>query len=148
VMAEHCTTAEVVITTAQLFGKKAPRILTAEMVKNMKPGSVVIDLAIETGGNVEGARLGEEVDVNGVKIIGLANMPGRVAVAASEMYSNNIGNFVEHFWDKEKKEFRLDPQNEILQGCLITHEGRIFNETIRALLESGKQENREATASD
>lgn len=140
VMAQHCAAAEVVITTAQLFGKKAPRILKAEMIQNMKPGSVVIDLAIESGGNVEGARLDEEVVVNGVKIIGLANMPGRVAVSASEMYSNNIGNFVEHFWDKENRTFRLDPQNEILQGCLITHEGKIFNETIRDLLE-GKNPN-------
>ena len=134
-MAQHCATSEVVITTAQLFGKKAPRILTAEMIQEMKPGSVVIDLAVESGGNVEGAQLDEEVDVNGVKVIGLANMPSRVAVAASEMYSNNIGNFVEHFWDREKRVFSLDPEHEILRSCLITHEGRIFHETIRELIE-------------
>ncbi len=140
VMAEHCATAEAVITTAQLFGKRAPQIVTTAIIQKMKPGSVVIDLAIETGGNVEGARLDEEVDINGVKILGLANMPGRMAATASEMYSNNVANFVEHFWDRENKTFRLDPQNEILQSCLITHEGRIFNETIRTLLESAKQE--------
>lgn len=134
-MAQHCATSEVVITTAQLFGKKAPRILTAEMIQQMKPGSVVIDLAVESGGNVEGGQLDQEVEINGVKLIGLANMPSRVAVAASEMYSNNIGNFVEHFWDKESKTFRLDPENEILRSCLITHEGRIVHETIRELIE-------------
>ena len=123
------------ITTAQLFGKKAPRILTAAMVSRMKPGSVVIDLGIESGGNVEGARMDEEVEIDGVKIIGLANMPGRVAAAASEMYSNNIGNFVEHFWDKETKAFQLEPENEILKACLITHDGRVVNEVIKMLVQ-------------
>lgn len=127
VMAAHCAGAEVVITTAQVFGRKAPRIVTAEMIKQMKPGSVVVDLAVETGGNVEGSRTGEEVDVNGVKIIGPANLPGNVTVAASEMYSNNLGNFVEHFWDKENKTFRLDPQHELLKGCLITHGGAVVH---------------------
>lgn len=127
VMAAHCAGAEVVITTAQVFGRKAPRIVTAEMIKKMKPGSVVIDLAVETGGNVEGSRTGEEVELNGVKIIGPANLPGNVAVAASEMYSNNLGNFVEHFWDKETKSFRLDPQHDLLKGCLITHAGAIVH---------------------
>jgi NAD(P) transhydrogenase subunit alpha len=131
VMAEHCAGADVVITTAQLFGRKAPRILTTAMVQKMKPGSVVVDLAVETGGNVECSELGKDVVVNGVHVLGLANLPGRVALAASEMYSNNLGNFVEHFWDKEKKTFKLDPQNEILKSCLVTHDGKIVNESIK-----------------
>lgn len=140
VMADHVASAEVVITTAQVFGRKAPRIVTTEMIHRMKPGSVVVDLAVESGGNVECSRLGEEADVNGVLVVGLPNLPGRVAAAASEMYSNNIGNFVEHFWDRETKAFRLDLDHEILKGCLITHSGQIVHATIRELLESRTRE--------
>ncbi|OAI43478.1 NAD(P) transhydrogenase subunit alpha [Verrucomicrobia bacterium SCGC AG-212-E04] len=141
VMAERVAASEVVITTAQVFGRPAPRIVTTEMVKRMSPGSVVVDLAVESGGNVECSRLGEEVDVNGVLVIGVANMPGRVAAAASEMYSNNIGNFVEHFWDADTKAFRLDREHEILKGCLITHGGEIVHATIRDLIELRAKEN-------
>src|SRR6266699_6043010 len=100
-MAKHCAMADVVITTAQLFGKKAPIIVTTEIVRHMKPGSVVIDLAVETGGNVECVEPGKVVDVNGVRVFGYANMPSRAAIPASEMYSNNIGSLVEHLWNKE-----------------------------------------------
>ena len=131
VMAKHCATADVVITTAQVFGRKAPVIMTTAMVEGMKPGSVVVDLAIDTGGNVECAKLNEVVEVNGVRVFGYANMPARAATAASEMYSNNIGNFVEHFWDKERKAFALDPADELMRGCLITHAGKVVNETVK-----------------
>jgi H+-translocating NAD(P) transhydrogenase subunit alpha len=134
VMAQHCAAADVVITTAQVFGKRAPRLLTRATVERMRPGSVVVDLAVESGGNVESSRVDEEVDVNGVLVIGVANLPGRVAAAASEMYSNNIGNFVEHFWDKEARRFGLDLQSEILKGCLITHGGEVVHPTIRELI--------------
>jgi len=136
VMAQRCAAADVVITTAQVFGKRAPRLMTRAMVEGMRPGSVVVDLAVESGGNVEGARLGEEVDVNGVLVIGVANMPGRVAAAASEMYSSNIGNFVEHFWNKDEKRFVLDRESDILKGCLITHGGEIVHPTIRELIQA------------
>ena len=141
VMAERVAASEVVITTAQVFGRAAPLIVTTEMVRQMKPGGVVVDLAVESGGNVECSRLGEEVDVNGVLVIGLPNMPGRVAAAASEMYSNNLGNFVEHFWDAETKAFRLDREHDILKGCLITHGGEIVHATIRELIESRAKAN-------
>ncbi|HYJ04420.1 MAG TPA: NAD(P) transhydrogenase subunit alpha [Chthoniobacterales bacterium] len=131
VMAKHCAMADVVITTAQVFGRKAPVVMTTAMVQGMKPGSVVVDLAIDTGGNVECASLDEVVEVNGVRIFGYANMPARAAIAASEMYSNNIGNFVEHFWDKERKVFALDPADELMRGCLITHAGKVVNETVK-----------------
>ncbi len=134
-MARVCAQSDVVITTAQVFGRKAPVIITTEMVKGMRPGSIVVDMAVETGGNVECSRVNEEVDVNGVRVIGLANLPGRVAAHASQMYSNNLGAFIEHFWDKESKAFRLDTNDEILRGCLITHDGKIFNETIRNQME-------------
>jgi H+-translocating NAD(P) transhydrogenase subunit alpha len=132
VMAQHVGQADVVITAAQVFGKKAPVIVTTQMVKQMKPGSIVVDTAIETGGNVECTKHGEQVEIGGVKIIGFANLPGRVAVNASEMYSNNMGAFIEHFWDKGAKAFHLDITNEILKGCVITHAGKICNEMIQA----------------
>jgi NAD(P) transhydrogenase subunit alpha len=131
VMADVCATSDVVITTAQLFGRKAPTIITSETIKRMKPGSVVIDLAVESGGNVEGSEYAKEVVVDGVKIIGLSNYPGEVAIHASQMYSSNLTNLLTHFWDKEKTEFNFDIEEEILKGCLITHEGEIVNERIK-----------------
>jgi NAD(P) transhydrogenase subunit alpha len=133
-LARHCASADVVITTAQIFGKKAPLIVTQDMVAGMSPGSIIVDLAVETGGNVAGAKVDEEVMVGGVRIIGLANLPGRVAVHASQMYSSNLSNLVEHFWDQEAKSFKLNLEDEILKGCLITHAGQIHNEMIRKLL--------------
>ena len=132
VMAQHVGQADVVITAAQVFGRKAPVIVTTQMVTQMKPGSVVVDTAVETGGNVECAKSGEEIEIGGVKIIGFTNLPGHVAANASEMYSNNLGAFVEHFWDKGAKAFHMDITNEILKGCVITHAGKICNEMIQA----------------
>jgi len=134
-MAKHIAHADIVITTAQVFGRKAPRIVTRDMLAGMKPGSVVVDMAVETGGNVEGSRLDEEVDVHGVRLLGLGNLPGRVPVHASQMYSSNLGSLVEHFWDRDQKAFVLKPDDEIIRGCLITHGGEIVNETIRKLIE-------------
>jgi NAD(P) transhydrogenase subunit alpha len=105
------------------------------MVEKMKPGSVIVDMAIESGGNVECARLDEEIEINGVKVIGLSNLPGQVPRTASQMYSNNLGSFVEHFWNAEAKAFRIDPAHPLLKGCLITHDGAICNETIRDLVQ-------------
>lgn len=130
-MAKHCATADLVITTAQVFGKPAPRLITKEMVAGMRPGSVIVDLAAETGGNVEGTVPGEEVVVNGVKIVGLRNLPGRVRMAASEMYSSNLGHLVTHFWDAESKSFKLKIEDEIMDGALIAHEGVVRSEMVK-----------------
>ena len=130
VLAAHVSQADVVITAAQVFGRKAPVIVTTETVKKMKPGSMIVDTAIETGGNVECSRYDEEVDVDGVRIIAFANLPGRVAANASEMYSNNMSAFVEHFWDKSAQVFHIDLANDILKGCVITHAGKICSEII------------------
>ncbi|HMO05643.1 MAG TPA: NAD(P) transhydrogenase subunit alpha [Kiritimatiellia bacterium] len=132
-MAKHCAAADVVITTAQVFGRKAPVIVTRDMVAGMSPGSVVVDMAVETGGNVEGSVLNEEVDLNGVRLIGLGNLPGRVAVHASQMFASNLYNFIEHFWDKKAKTFTLKREDDIIQGSLITHEGAIVHPTIKGL---------------
>src|SRR5207253_7561883 len=99
----------------------------------MKPGAIVVDMAVESGGNVECSRPDEDVVVNGVKVIGWRNLAGRVPRAASAMYSSNLANLVDHFWDRGAKTFRLDPANEILRECLLPHGGVIVNERIRAL---------------
>jgi H+-translocating NAD(P) transhydrogenase subunit alpha len=130
-MAEHVALADIVITAAQVFGRKAPVIITSEMVGRMRPGSVVVDTAIETGGNVEGAVRDQETILNGVKVIGFSNLAGRVAGHASEMYSNNLCALLQHFWNKETKQFDLDLNHEILKACVITYGGEIINETIK-----------------
>ena len=133
-MARHCAESDVVITTAQVFGRKAPVIVTADMVRGMKPGSVVVDMAVETGGNVEGSVLDEERDLNGVLLVGLGNLPGRVPVAATQVYASNLGNLVEHFWDKKEKTFRFNLEDEILKGCTVTHGGQVVHEGVRKAL--------------
>lgn len=135
VMAAHCAQADLVITTAQVFGSKAPRIVTKAMVEGMKPGSVVVDMAVESGGNVECSSLGREVQVNGVAVLGFPNLPGRVPRVASEMYSNNVFNLLDHFWDREGKRFKLEPENDMLKHCLVTHGGQITNDSLRQLFE-------------
>jgi len=136
-MAKVCAEADVVITTAQVFGRKAPVIVTKDMIAGMKPGSIVIDLAVEGGGNVEGSVRGQEVMVNGVNIIGLENLPARVAVHASQMYSSNLTSLVEHFWNQETKRFELNLEDEILKGCLVTHNKEVRNELLRKHYEGG-----------
>jgi NAD(P) transhydrogenase subunit alpha len=129
-MAKVCAKSDVVITTAQLFGRKAPLIVTEEMLSDMQPGSVVVDLAVESGGNVAGAVSGRETVKSGVHIIGLTNLPGRVAVNASQMYSANLFNFIDEFWSSIEKRFVLNFEDEIARGCVITHDGRIVNDQI------------------
>ena len=130
-MAKACAQADVVITTAQVFGRKAPMIITADMVKGMKPGSLIVDMAVESGGNVEGSVLNEIVEVNGVRIIGFGNLAGRVPLHASQMYGANLVNFVEHFWDAEAKAFHLNRDDEIIDGSLVAFDGEILNEMIK-----------------
>ncbi|TWU58055.1 Re/Si-specific NAD(P)(+) transhydrogenase subunit alpha [Rubripirellula reticaptiva] len=127
---------DVVITTAQLFGRPAPRIITADMIQAMQPGSVIVDMAVETGGNVEGSVLDQIVDIGGVKIIGIGNLPSEVSRNASEMYSNNLVNFIEEFWNAETKVLSLDPENEIIRAAVITRDRNIVNESVKAKMES------------
>lgn len=130
-MAKACAQADIVITTAQLFGRPAPRILTAEMVQGMKPGSVIIDMAAESGGNVEGSVAGQDVDINGVTIVGAENLAGQVPLHASEMYASNLTNLVEHFWDSEAKQFNLNREDEIIEGSLLTYDGEVVSKPIK-----------------
>ena len=133
VMEQRCAQADLVITTAQVFGRKAPVIVTKAMVEKMKPGAIIVDMAVESGGNVECSRPDEDIVVNGVKIIGWRNLAGRVPRAASAMYSSNLANLVDHFWDRTAKTFNLDPANDILKDCLVTHGGSIVNDRLRTL---------------
>jgi NAD(P) transhydrogenase subunit alpha len=132
-MAKVCAASDVVITAAQVFGRQAPLIITEDMIRGMSKGSVLVDLAVENGGNVAGSQPGQEVDVNGVHIVGLANLPGEVAVNASQMFSANLFALVEAFWNEEEKRFRLDFEDEIIKGCVITYKGEFVNEIIRKL---------------
>jgi NAD(P) transhydrogenase subunit alpha len=125
---------DIVITTAQVFGRPAPRIVNADMVHAMRPGSVIVDMAIESGGNVEGAKLDQVVDVNGVSIVGFGNLPSQVSRNASEMYSSNLVSLLGDFWKADRKELALDPADDIVKGCVITRGGEVVNETIRKLL--------------
>ncbi len=128
-MAKVCAQSDVVITTAKLFGRPAPVIVTKDMVEGMKNGSVIVDLAAETGGNVEGTVTGEEVVTEkGVRIIGVGNLEGRCATHSSQVFAANMANFLEHFWDEEEKKFNFDLEDEILKGCVITHGGEIVHE--------------------
>ncbi|MBI4309636.1 MAG: Re/Si-specific NAD(P)(+) transhydrogenase subunit alpha [Candidatus Omnitrophica bacterium] len=127
-MLKACIQSDVIITTAQLFGRRAPVVLTKDMVAQMKAGTIIVDMAVESGGNVEGSQLNEEVMTqNGVRIIGLGNLPGRVAVHASQMYSANLHNLIEEYWDNDTKKFNLNLEDEIIKGCLITHAGKIVH---------------------
>ena len=128
---------DVVITTAQVFGRKPPVLVTKDMVEGMSIGSGIVDMAAETGGNVEGSVPDEIVTVNGVTIIGTGNLANVVARDASAMYANNLFNLVEDTWDKEAKQFVLDLENDILPGCVITHDGAIAHPTIKTMIEGG-----------
>ena len=122
-----------VITTAQVFGRKPPTLVTRDMIDEMQPGSVIVDMAAETGGNVEGSVPGETVVINGVTIIGNGNWANVSAHDASHMYSSNLFNLVDEFWDSETKAVILNFEDDILQGCVVTHQGMIVNETIKRL---------------
>ena len=124
---------DIVITTAQVFGRPAPRIVTKDMVEAMKPGGVIVDMAVESGGNVEGSVADQTVDINGVSIIGVSNLPSEVARDASQMYSSNLFNLVSEYWDAQAKTFNLNLEDDILKGFVITHDGAIVNTAIQNL---------------
>jgi len=130
--AKVCAQSDIVITTAKVFGRKAPLIVTKEMTDKMKPGSIIVDMAVKTGGNVEGSSPDEDVILdNGVMIINGDSLERAVPKDASNMFSGNIFAFLEHFWDKENKTFKLDYEDEIMKGCLITSNKQIVHERFK-----------------
>jgi NAD(P) transhydrogenase subunit alpha len=127
----HIAKQDIVITTALIPGRPAPRLVNAAQVASMKPGSVIVDLAIEQGGNVEGARLGEAaVTKNGVKILGIPNLPGRIAADASNLYARNLVAFATLLVDKDGK-FAPDFEDEILKAALVTRGGKVVHPALK-----------------
>jgi NAD(P) transhydrogenase subunit alpha len=126
-VAEHIKKQDIVITTALIPGRPAPRLVSKEMVASMRPGSVIVDLAIERGGNVEGARPNETVETEGVRIIGYLNVPGRVAASASALYARNLYAFVETLIDKANRKIAVDWNDELVKATNLTRDGAIVN---------------------
>ncbi len=127
-VADHIAKQDIVITTALIPGRPAPRLVSAQMVKSMRPGSVIVDLAVERGGNVEGAKAGEVVTTaNGVKILGHLNVPGRVAASASLLYARNLFAFLETMVDKEKQALAIDFEDELVKATMLTHDGAVVH---------------------
>ncbi|MCV9966525.1 Re/Si-specific NAD(P)(+) transhydrogenase subunit alpha [Pararhizobium sp. BT-229] len=130
--AEHLAKQDIVITTALIPGRPAPRLITREMLKAMKPGSVAVDLAVERGGNVEGAVADQVVDVEGVKVIGYANVPGRIAASASALYAKNLVTFLETMVGKDTKTLALDVEDELVKATMLTHGGAVVHPNFTA----------------
>jgi NAD(P) transhydrogenase subunit alpha len=126
--AEHIKKQDIVITTALIPGRPAPRLVTAAMVASMRPGSVLVDLAVERGGNVEGAKAGEVVETpNGAKIVGYMNVPGRIAASSSALYSRNLYTFVETLIDKATKQLAVKWDDELVKATNLTRDGKVVH---------------------
>jgi NAD(P) transhydrogenase subunit alpha len=126
-IADHIKKQDIVITTALIPGRPAPRLVTKEMVDSMRPGSVIVDLAVERGGNVEGVKPGEVITVNGVKIVGYLNWPGRLAATSSQLYAKNLLTFLESLIDKKEKKLAINWDDEIVKGTLLTRDGKVVH---------------------
>jgi len=128
-VADHIAKQDIVITTALIPGRPAPKLVSAAMVAAMKPGSVLVDLAVERGGNVEGSEAGKVVTTaNGAKIVGHLNMPGRVAASASLLYAKNLYAFIETMVDKATKTFAINREDELVKATMLTDGGRIVHQ--------------------
>ena len=126
-VADHIKKQDIVITTALIPGRPAPRLLSKEMVASMRPGSVIVDLAVERGGNCELAKPGEVVDTGGVKIVGYRNVPGRIAASASSLYARNLFAFLEVLVDKTTKALAVDWNDEIVKATALTRDGAVIH---------------------
>ena len=126
-VSSHIAKQDVVITTALIPGRPAPRLISDAQLASMRPGSVIVDLAVEQGGNVEGAQAGEIVERHGVRIIGHRNVPSRLAADASALYARNLYNFISAFWDSETKSLKLPDDDEIVQGVRLTQGGKVVS---------------------
>jgi NAD(P) transhydrogenase subunit alpha len=129
-VASHIAAQDIVITTALIPGRPAPRLVTRAMVESMKPGSIVVDLAAERGGNCELTKPGEVVEHNGVRVMGILNLPGRVPGNASSLYARNLYAFIETLWDKKTKTIAINWDDEIVKGTLIAREGKLVHPSL------------------
>ena len=125
-VAEHIKGQDIVVTTAQVPGRKAPRIVSGDMVRSMKAGSVVLDMAAESGGNVEGSVAGETVESGGVRLIGARNLPGRLAPATTVLYAKNLLNFLSLIV-KKGPVLDIDTKDDLVEGTLLTHGGQVVH---------------------
>jgi NAD(P) transhydrogenase subunit alpha len=130
-MGKAIAKSDIVITTAKLFGRKAPLLITDAQLAAMQPGSVVVDMAAGSGGNVEGSVPDQDVVKHGVLVMGDTNLEGRVPYDATQMYGSNLVNLVQHFWNKETKTFDLRMEDEIIKGSLLTHGGNVVHSVIK-----------------
>jgi proton-translocating NAD(P)+ transhydrogenase subunit alpha len=126
-VAEHIKKQDIVITTALIPGRPAPKLVSKDMVASMRPGSVIVDLAVERGGNVEGGKRGEVIEVSGVKIVGHDNVPGRLAASSSALYAKNLLTFLETLIDKKEKKIAVNWDDEIVKGTALTRDGAIIH---------------------
>jgi NAD(P) transhydrogenase subunit alpha len=126
-VANHLKQQDLVITTAQIPGRPAPRLITKAMIETMKPGAVLVDLAVESGGNVEGGEVGKVTEIGGVKIVGHANMPSRLAPATSSLYARNLFNFVDLLIDKETKVLAINDEVALVKGAMLTRDGKVVH---------------------
>ncbi|OWV87178.1 NAD(P) transhydrogenase subunit alpha [Rhizobium sp. N122] len=126
-VAEHIAKQDIVITTALIPGRAAPRLVSRTMLAAMKPGAVAVDLAVERGGNIEGVVAGEIADVDGVKVIGFSNMPGRVAASASALYAKNLVTFLETMVNKESRSVVVNLDDELVKATMLTYAGDVVN---------------------
>ncbi len=126
-VANHIKSQDIVITTALIPGRPAPKLISTEMVESMKPGAVIIDLAAERGGNCELTKAGETVDRNGVRIVGPVNLPGTVPVNASSLYARNLLTFLQPMIDGESQELKIDWEDEVIQGTLVAKDGKLVH---------------------
>lgn len=127
---------DIVITTAQLFGRKPPKLIDLQTVESMQAGSVIVDMAAENGGNVEGTVPGEVVTHQGVALIGTGSWANGVAKHATQMYANNLFNLVSEFWDQEGNLFSVVLEDEVLSGCVITHQGKVVNAMLKSIYDA------------
>ena len=129
-VAEHIKLQDIVITTALIPGRKAPVLVSEEMVKTMKPGSVIVDMAVEQGGNCPLSEFGKVVERYGVKIVGPANLPGELATDASALFSRNLLNFITPMVDKETRALTINLEDEVVKGTLVTRDGQIVHPSL------------------
>ena len=134
-VAEHIKKQNIVVTTALIPGRPAPKLVTEAMVRSMAPGSVLVDLAVEQGGNIALSQAGQAVDVDGVIILGFTNVPGRLAADASTLYARNLLNFITAFWDKDAKTLAIDWDDEIIKGVAISRDGGVVHPAFAAAAE-------------
>jgi len=126
-VADHISKQDIVITTALIPGRPAPKLISRDMLKSMRLGSVAVDLAVERGGNVEGSKAGETVTVDGVAVIGILNMPGQIAASASLLYAKNLLTFLDTMIDKEAKTVSVDMEDELVKATALTHGGAVVH---------------------